>query len=123
MLGRIFSAIIGGGPVINKGLEIIEKRVEDKDLKATLTAEFNKLALLHKSVFVTIFLAGPKPALMWIAVIGFFLHFIANWFLTSFTSITPYAITPHELYTLLGLGGFGIAGRVVEKIKKATGNH
>lgn len=115
--------LTGAGPIINKGLDIIDQKVEDKDLKNTLQGEFRKLALLHRSLFVTIFLAGPKPALMWIAAIGFFLHYIGNWFLNSFTSIPPYTVDPQDLYALLGLGGASILARSWEKVKKATGNH
>ena len=122
MLGRIITSIIGGSPVINKGLEIIDKRVENKDLKATLIAEFNKLALLHKSVFVTVLLAGPKPALMWIAAGGFLLHYIGNPILHIF-GLPILELQVQDLYALAGLGGASIFARSWEKVKKATGNH
>jgi len=122
MIGRIITSIIGGSPVINKGLEIIDKRVEDKDLKATLISEFNKLALLHKSVFVTVLLAGPKPALMWIAAGGFFMHYIANPILHIF-GLPILELQVQDLYALAGLGGASIFARSWEKVKKATGNH
>ena len=122
MFGGIISAVLGGGPVIKQGLEIIDKTVVDKDLKATLTAQFNKLALLNKSVFVTVLLAGPKPALMWVAVFGFAMHFIINPILHIF-GLPILEMNTRDLYSLAGLGGFSILGRSWEKVKKATGNH
>ena len=122
MIGAIIGKILGGSPVIDKGLEIIDQKVEDKDLKNTLIAEFNKLALLNKSVLVNILLAGPKPALMWIAAGGFFMHYIINPFLFIF-ELPILILEVQDLYALAGLGGASIFARSWEKVKKATGNH
>ena len=85
---------------------IIDKIVPDKDLKMKLQHEIQ--AELHKANMAqvevnakqaehpSIFVAGARPAIMWVCCLGlmwaFFLAPIANWFLIVFNVDTPYQI-------------------------------
>lgn len=118
----IFSFLTGAGPLIDKGIDVIDKVVEDKDLKNELTARFRELAISHRSILVTILLAGPKPALMWTAWAGFTMHYVLNPFFHMF-GLPILELQVQDLYALAGLGGASIFARSWEKVKKATGNH
>ncbi len=118
----LISKIIGMDNVVNQGFGIVDKLVVDKDLKMQIKADFDQLAIKHRSPFVAIFLAGPKPALMWISVLGFAQHYIINPYLHAL-NVEVLPMDAQSLYALAGIGSASIAGRVVEKVKKATGNH
>ena len=103
---------------------IVDKFVEDKDQKNKLKAELeqslislnlaqaqaNIEAAKHSSIFV----AGARPAIMWIAALGLFFHFIifplAEWVITIWYPdlFLPSLDTDQILgltVSLLGLGG------------------
>ena len=79
--------------VIGIGGKILDKFVEDKDLKTKIAAELKKEALkldalqaqanIEQSKHPSIFVAGARPAIMWICALGlltqFFILPIAEW--------------------------------------------
>lgn len=118
-------------PVAN----IVDKFVEDKDLKLRLTYELkselhkanmaqievNREQAKHSSLFV----AGARPSIMWICALGlfwsFFLAPLLSWFLVVSGSDTPLPeIDTEGLMTLtlalLGLGGM----RSYEKVNNVA---
>ena len=125
------------GPVTG----LLDKFIEDKDQKARLAhdiatmsekhanalakeqAKANTEAAKHPSMFV----AGARPAIMWVCCLGlfwsFFLAPLLNWFLAiSGTDMPLPAIETDGLLTLtlslLGLGGY----RSFEKFKGVARN-
>ena len=112
------------GTILGAAAPIIDKFVEDKDqknkLKFELEQSLNNLNLAqaqanieaakHSSVFV----AGARPAIMWIAAIGLFFHFIifpiAEWVITIwYPELFLPTLDTDQLMaltlSLLGLGG------------------
>ena len=72
--------------VIGIGGKILDKFVEDKDLKTKIAAELKKEALkldalqaqanIEQSKHPSIFVAGARPAIMWICALGFLHNFL-----------------------------------------------
>jgi len=112
------------GSILGAAAPIIDKFIEDKDqknkLKFELEQSLNNLNLAqaqanieaakHSSVFV----AGARPAIMWIAAIGLFFHFIifpiAEWVITIwYPELFLPTLDTDQLMaltlSLLGLGG------------------
>ena len=104
--------------------KVLDKFVEDKDLKAKLQHELdmqlhnanlsqievNKEQAKHHSLFVS----GARPAIMWVCCLGlfwsFFLGPILNWLLAISGTDIPIPNIPTEglltlTLSLLGLGG------------------
>lgn len=111
---------------------VLDKFVEDKDLRAKLNHELktqvqqanmaqievNKVQASHPSIFV----AGARPAIMWICALGlgwqFILAPISSWIIiTWYPTVTLPMLETGELTSLvlalLGLGGM----RTAEKWK------
>ena len=122
----IVNALIG--PVGN----ILDKFVEDKDLKTKLEAELKQQMIsldlaqtqanIEQAKHPSIFVAGARPAIMWICALGlgwqFILAPISSWIIiTWYPTITLPMLETGELTSLvlalLGLGGM----RTAEKWK------
>jgi hypothetical protein len=124
--------------VIGIGGKILDKFVEDKDLKTKIAAELKKEALkldalqaqanIEQSKHPSIFVAGARPAIMWICALGlltqFFILPIAEWATAIWMpEVTLPKLATEELMTLtlslLGLGGM----RSFEKSKGVARNN
>lgn len=114
MIGTILSAVS----------PIVDKFVEDKDQKNKLKAELEQsiIALdlaqaqanIEQAKHSSIFVAGARPAIMWTAAIGLFMHFIifpiAEWVITIwYPNLFLPTLDTDQLMaltiSLLGLGG------------------
>ena len=103
---------------------IVDKFVEDKDQKNKLKAELEQSLIsldlsqaqanIEQSKHSSIFVAGARPAIMWICALGLFFHFIifplAEWVITIWYPdlFLPSLDTDQILgltVSLLGLGG------------------
>ena len=112
------------GTILGAVAPIVDKFVEDKDQKNKLKAELEQSLIslnlaqaqanIEQAKHSSIFVAGARPAIMWIAALGLFFHFIifpiAEWvitlwspnlFLPRLDTDTLMALT----LSLLGLGG------------------
>ncbi|MBA44235.1 MAG: hypothetical protein CMF62_09585 [Magnetococcales bacterium] len=80
---------------------------------ALLQAEANKASALHRSWFV----AGGRPALLWVSAIGWMMQFVVNPIFEMFTGKT-FAMPVEQMVWLTGsvLGIYGTL-RTVEKMK------
>jgi hypothetical protein len=124
--------------VIGIGGKILDKFVEDKDLKTKIAAELKKEALkldalqaqanIEQSKHPSIFVAGARPAIMWICALGlltqFFIMPLAEWGCAIWAPhITLPSLSTDGLLTLtlslLGLGGM----RTAEKWKGVARNN
>ena len=118
--------------VIGVAGKVLDKFVEDKDLKTKLEAELKQqmisldlaqtLANIEQAKHPSIFVAGARPAIMWICALGlgwqFILAPISSWIiLTWYPMVTLPMLETGELTSLvlalLGLGGM----RTAEKWK------
>lgn len=81
-----------------------------------IQAEINKVSASHRSVFV----AGGRPALLWVTAIGWLMEFVANPILFMFTN-KSFNMPVEQMVWLTGavLGIYGTL-RTVEKIKGKT---
>jgi len=103
---------------------IVDKFVEDKDQKNKLKAELEQSLIsldlaqaqanIEQAKHSSIFVAGARPAIMWICALGLFFHFIifplAEWVITIWYPdlFLPSLDTDQILgltVSLLGLGG------------------
>ena len=125
LLGALFGgSSIGGiigaiGTVIDKVFTSEEERENARYLLKRLEqepyllqAEINKVQARHKSLFV----AGARPALMWVCVLGLFFGFIIAPVLTMFglpTPNIPLELMYNLVIAMLGLGAF----RTYEKVR------
>ena len=110
--------------VIGVAGKVLDKFVEDKDLKTKLNAELKQQmvsldlaqaqANIEQAKSPSIFVAGARPAIMWICALGlltqFFIMPIAEWATAIWMpNITLPSLQTGELMTLtlslLGLGG------------------
>ena len=124
--------------VIGVAGKVLDKFVEDKDLKTKLNAELKSQivsldlaqaqANIEQAKHPSVFIAGARPAIMWICAFGlgwqFVLQPIALWGLAvSSMDITLPVIQTEGLMTLtlslLGLGGM----RSFEKFKGIQRNN
>jgi len=130
--GSFFGKMLGGGAVeMAEGVAGIVDRfvetTEEKKAAAILQqkiqqepdrwqAEVNKVQAGHRSMFV----AGARPALMWVCAIGLFFIVVANPIIQWITSAPgpemPTDIIMELVYLLLGLG----AMRTYEKQQGLT---
>ena len=122
MISGLLGAIL---PVANT---VIDRLVPDKNAQAKLKAEMEKTlvqaeaagmlaqsqANIEQAKHPSIFVAGARPAIMWICAVALGWQFIGNplavWAVTLFAPGTPIPnISPEGLFpltmSLLGLGG------------------
>ena len=118
--------------VIGVAGKVLDKFVEDKDLKTKLEAELKQQMIsldlaqtqanIEQAKHPSIFVAGARPAIMWICALGlgwqFILAPISSWIiLTWYPMVTLPMLETGELTSLvlalLGLGGM----RTAEKRK------
>tara|TARA_B100001093_G_scaffold482978_1_gene515089 strand:- start:256 stop:648 length:393 start_codon:yes stop_codon:yes gene_type:complete len=110
--------------IIKSAAPILDKFVEDKDAKAKIKAELEQsiiglqaaqaAANVEQAKHSSLFVAGARPAIMWICALGlmtqFFLMPIAEWATALWAPGTPLPqLQTGELMSLtlalLGLGG------------------
>ena len=118
--------------VVGVAGKVLDKFVEDKDLKTKLEAELKQQMIsldlaqtqanIEQAKHPSIFVAGARPAIMWICALGlgwqFILAPISSWIIiTWYPTITLPMLETGELTSLvlalLGLGGM----RTAEKWK------
>ena len=112
------------GQILGAAAPILDKFVEDKDAKNKIKAELEQsiiglqaaqaAANVEQAKHSSLFVAGARPAIMWICALGlltqFFLMPIAEWASALwFPDIALPSLATEELMTLtlalLGLGG------------------
>jgi len=112
------------GQIINAAAPILDKFIEDKDAKNKIKAELEQsiiglqaaqaAANIEQSKHSSIFVAGARPAIMWVCCLGlltnFFIMPLAEWATSIWAPDTPLpSLNSEELMTLtlalLGLGG------------------
>tara|TARA_R100000742_G_C4279090_1_gene102886 strand:+ start:2256 stop:2651 length:396 start_codon:yes stop_codon:yes gene_type:complete len=112
------------GTILGAAAPIIDKFVENKDQKNKLKAELEQSLIsldlaqaqanIEQAKHSSIFVAGARPAIMWICALGLFFHFIifplAEWVITIWypNLFLPSLDTDQILgltVSLLGLGG------------------
>jgi len=122
------------GKIIDKGLDVVDELVEDKDLANKLKAEIKNKAMVqdHEENLelikgqVSIILAESKggwlqrnwrPSLMVICILIIFNNYVVFPYVSAFTDKVHMLTLPDGLWALLniGVGGY-IAGRSCEKI-------
>jgi hypothetical protein len=125
LLGRL----LGTESVVNGVTSIAKEYIIDKDKWAEFETRIQEAALAHKSVFVTILVAGPKPFLLWVCGVGFAIHYVLNpimsWvaFFFNYPTLPIIQIDAADLYALAAMGGFSVGARSYEKKHNAQGNH
>ena len=107
---------------VNKVHDIVDQKVEDKDLANQLKAEITQSALSHSSIIVTILIAGARPAMLWTAVIGLFINFIVNPVIVWF-GIPVIEMDTGTLLIMAGTGGGMSVLRSIEKKLKINKVH
>ena len=107
---------------VNKVHDIIDQKVEDVDEANRLKSAVTQSALAHGSVIVTILVAGARPALLWVAVMGLFIHFIANPIMAWF-SIPIVEVDISSLAAMVGTGTIMSVIRTIEKKLKVNQVH
>jgi len=112
------------GQIIGAAAPILDKFIEDKDAKNKIKAELEQsiiglqaaqaAANIEQSKHSSIFVAGARPAIMWVCCLGlltnFFIMPLAEWATSIWAPDTPLpSLNSEELMTLtlalLGLGG------------------
>ena len=120
------------GQILSVAAPILDKFIEDKDAKNQIKAELEQslvslqaaqaAANVEQAKHPSLFVAGARPAIMWICALGLFTNFfvmpIAEWAVAIWSPGTELpALQTGELMTLtlslLGLGGM----RSFEKTK------
>lgn len=92
-------------------LELAKQRLAQKPSMAQ--AKINEVAASHRSIWV----AGARPALLWVCAVGYSFAFLVNPILQWYTG-APGPELPMEQMGELTLGMLGLAGlRTVEKLK------
>jgi len=108
-VGNVLTGVFG-----SKGQKLSHEQIMAKLAMSPQMAqlEINKVEAGHRSIFV----AGWRPAIGWVCVLGLFLNFVANpvivWFGGTAITAGLSALMPLVI-SLLGLGGY----RTVEKIR------
>lgn len=130
--GSIASPIEAVGNVLDKIFTSDEERLDKKAIlekiaqkPGELQVEINKIEAQHRSSFV----AGGRPAIIWVCAFGLAAYFLPQFILGSFlwvkmcllkNVLVPYPVNGKHLidlvYALLGLGTL----RTIEKITKVT---
>lgn len=91
--------------------EVIKQRLAMKPSMAQ--AKINEVSAGHRSVFV----AGARPALLWVCALGYAFAFLANPVIQWYTG-TPGPELPMDSMGELTMGMLGLAGlRTFEKVK------
>jgi|TARA_R110002050_G_scaffold21819_6_gene59980 hypothetical protein len=117
---------------------VLDKFIEDKDLKTKLNHELKKSvqdanlaqiqANIEQAKHASIFVAGARPAIMWVCCFGlawqFVLQPVAVWVINVTENDLPLPLIPTEgllplTLALLGLGGM----RTAEKWKGKARNN
>ena len=112
------------GQLVGAAAPILDKFIEDKDAKNKIKAELEQsliglqaaqaAANVEQAKHSSLFVAGARPAIMWICALGlltnFFLMPLAEWATSIWAPDTPLpSLNSDELLTLtlalLGLGG------------------
>jgi hypothetical protein len=112
------------GQILGAAAPILDKFVEDKDAKNKIKAELEQsiiglqaaqaAANVEQAKHSSIFVAGARPAIMWVCCLGlltnFFIMPLAEWATSIWAPDTPLpSLNSEELMTLtlalLGLGG------------------
>jgi hypothetical protein len=112
------------GQLVGAAAPILDKFIEDKDAKNKIKAELEQsliglqaaqaAANIEQAKHSSLFVAGARPAIMWICALGlltnFFLMPLAEWATAIWAPDTPLpSLNSEELMTLtlalLGLGG------------------
>jgi hypothetical protein len=112
------------GQILGAAAPILDKFIEDKDAKNKIKAELEQsmiglqaaqaAANIEQSKHSSIFVAGARPAIMWVCCLGlltnFFIMPLAEWATSIWAPDTPLpSLNSEELMTLtlalLGLGG------------------
>tara|TARA_R100001460_G_scaffold26246_7_gene53041 strand:- start:1157 stop:1549 length:393 start_codon:yes stop_codon:yes gene_type:complete len=112
------------GQLVGAAAPILDKFIEDKDAKNKIKAELEQsliglqaaqaAANVEQAKHSSLFVAGARPAIMWICALGlltnFFLMPLAEWATSIWAPGTPLpSLNSEELMTLtlalLGLGG------------------
>ena len=132
------------GQILGAAAPILDKFVEDKDAKNKIKAELEQsiiglqaaqaAANIEQAKHSSLFVAGARPAIMWICALGlltqFFLMPIAEWASALwFPDVALPSLATEELMTLtlalLGLGGMrsfeksrGVARESMKKLVK-----
>jgi len=97
-----------------KAAELLRQRVQQEPDK--WQAEINKIEAGHRTLFV----AGARPAILWVCALGFLFSFLINPILQWFTG-TPGPQLPTNIMMELTLGMLGLASlRTYEKLKGLT---
>ena len=127
---KIRTAITGKDPAIEGQVEILQTQIQAAAQAAAAAvdaaqSDYDKATLgVTGTNFFKFWVAGPKPALFWVCVIAFFLQYcvvpIASWFGATLKPI-DLSLPSQIALALAGVGS--IAGRVVEKVTGAQGNH
>jgi hypothetical protein len=95
-------------------LELLKQRLEAQPNLAQ--SEINKVQASHRSIWV----AGARPALLWVCAAGYTFAFLVNPFIQWYSG-APGPELPMDSMGELTLGMLGLAGlRTVEKIKGVT---
>tara|TARA_Y100001935_G_scaffold108553_1_gene90133 strand:- start:165 stop:560 length:396 start_codon:yes stop_codon:yes gene_type:complete len=112
------------GQILGAAAPILDKFIEDKDAKNKIKAELEQsiiglqaaqaAANIEQSKHSSIFVAGARPAIMWVCCLGlltnFFIMPLAEWATSIWAPDTPLpSLNSEELMSLtlalLGLGG------------------
>tara|TARA_B100000035_G_C21002324_1_gene555574 strand:+ start:1034 stop:1429 length:396 start_codon:yes stop_codon:yes gene_type:complete len=112
------------GQIIGAAAPILDKFIEDKDAKNKIKAELEQsiiglqaaqaAANVEQAKHSSIFVAGARPAIMWVCCLGlltnFFIMPLAEWATSIWAPDTPLpSLNSEELMSLtlalLGLGG------------------
>ena len=112
------------GQILGAAAPILDKFIEDKDAKNKIKAELEQsiiglqaaqaAANVEQAKHSSIFVAGARPAIMWVCCLGlltnFFIMPLAEWATSIWAPDTPLpSLNSEELMTLtlalLGLGG------------------
>ena len=117
---------------------VLDKFIEDKDLKTKLNHELKKSvqdanlaqiqANIEQAKHASIFVAGARPAIMWVCCFGlawqFVLQPIAVWVINVTENDIPLPLIPTEGLLPLTLALLGLSGmRTAEKWKGKARNN
>jgi hypothetical protein len=112
-VGKALDSILTSDEERLQGQAVLEKLRQQPDI---LQIELNKLEAQHRSIFV----AGWRPAVGWVCVLGLFFAFFINpmfMWITGFEGPKlPITALMNLVIALLGLGGL----RTYEKLKGVT---
>ena len=112
---------------------ILDKFVEDKDVKAKLSHEIATMAQRHAQEIAlaqievnkqeakgSLWQSGWRPAVGWVCVAGFAINFLISPLAAAFGIVVPQADTGTMMPVLMGMLGLGSL-RTFEKTKQIEG--